>query len=399
MFFIVKYNGKKAMKKKWIAAIAIYAGLFAICVIALYAVPSVRGMLERTYAAEFGTIDVKDEVSAFIVRDETVYVAKQPSLINRLADPGELVRANSRVVELTPDESAIENEANKDYGSKGGTDSEAGPDTYADILEDLGDSTGVTAKGYSKDSGYVSYYVDGAESKLSTASLDGLTYKELKELTGRSARELPKKKCKTGDPVFKITKNSKWYLVFWLSNKDAEKYVPGDTVTIDINGEPVSVTVNRVESGSKKSKIILTCKSFFDGFLEKRTLDTTVTLVSAEGLLLEDGSIVEAPDGRIGVFVKNKLGEHVFKPVCVKADDGTNCVVYSDIYVDADGNFVETLATYDEVIAEPSEEDIASLEADAKAKEEQQAKEKKSEEKKTEDSKAEDKQAEQNADQ
>ena len=99
------------MKKKWIAAIAIYAALFAICVIALYAVPSVRGMLERTYAAEFGTIDVKDEVSAFIVRDETVYVAKQPSLINRLADPDRLVKANSRVVELTPDKAAIESEA------------------------------------------------------------------------------------------------------------------------------------------------------------------------------------------------------------------------------------------------------------------------------------------------
>jgi hypothetical protein len=28
---------------------------------------------------------------------------------------------------------------------------------------------------------------------------------------------------------------------------------------------------------------------------------------SAEGLVLEDGSIVEAPDGRRGVFVINKL--------------------------------------------------------------------------------------------
>ena len=44
-------------------------------------------------------------------------------------------------------------------------------------------------------------------------------------------------------------------------------------------------------------------------------------------------------------------------------DDGTKCVVYSDIYVDDEGNYVETIGTYDEVIAEPSAEDIASLKA------------------------------------
>ena len=87
---------------------------------------------------------------------------------------------------------------------------------------------------------------------------------------------------------------------------------------------------------------------------------------SAEGLVLEDGSIVEAPDGTCGVFVINKLGEHVYTPVRTKADDGTKCVVYSDIYVDENGNYVETIGTYDEVIAEPSEEDIASLKKETK---------------------------------
>jgi hypothetical protein len=45
----------------------------------------------------------------------------------------------------------------------------------------------------------------------------------------------------------------------------------------------------------------------------------------------------------------------VFTPVRTKADDGTKCVVYSDIYVDEGGNYVETIGTYDEIIAEPSE--------------------------------------------
>ena len=90
------------MKKKWIAAFIIYGVLLAACLIVVYAVPSVKGMLEKTYVAEYGKIDIADEVSAFIVRDETVYVAAEDCDVTRLADTGELVKAKTRAVEVTP---------------------------------------------------------------------------------------------------------------------------------------------------------------------------------------------------------------------------------------------------------------------------------------------------------
>ena len=398
-------NRKGLLSRKWIVAIIVYIGLIALCCIVVYAVPSVRGMLEKTYIAQNGTIDVKDEVSGFIVRDETVYAAGEKSKINRLAETDKLVKANSRVVELTPTEEEPEetksdeakdsksedtkSKDNKDTKSEdaktkekkdaksGESEEETADNTgrYKSIMEELGDSVKVTNKGVTKDSGYVSYYVDGAENKLGTDKLDGLTEKDLKELTGRKAVKVPEKHCGKGYPIFKIVRNSKWYLVFFEDNESAARYVEGETVTIDINGEPVTVTVSRVDSGTKTSKIALSCKSFFDGFFEMRELDTTVTFVSAEGLVLEDSSIVEAPDGRRGVFVKNKLGEHVFKPIRAKADDGTRCVVFADIYVDAEGNFVETIKTYDEIIAEPTEEDLASLKKTVQKKTEPKEKE------------------------
>lgn len=352
------------MKRKWIVAIAIYLGLIATCLIAIYAVPSVRGMLEKTYIAEYGSIDVKDEVSAFIVRDETVYVSSEPSTINRLADADKLVKANTHVVELTPDTEASSAEVtdkgeNVDVTTE---NKEKSYGKYTDILKELGDSVKAT-DGYNTSAGYVSYYVDGAEAKLSTDALDSITYKDYKALTGRKAIEVPKKSCGEGYPIFKVVKNAKWYLVFYISNKKAEKYVPGETVIIDANGTDVEVTVSQVLAGRKYSKVTLSCKSFFDGFFKARNLDTTVTLRRAEGLVLEDSSIVEDPNGQIGVFVKNKLGEHIFTPVAIKADNGTQCVVYSDMYVDAEGNYVETIGTYDEIISEPSEEDMANLKA------------------------------------
>lgn len=393
---------KGLLARKWIIAILVYIGLIALCCIVVYAIPSVRGMLEKTYIAQNGTIDVKDEVSAFVVRDEVVYTAAERYMVNRVAETDKLVKADTKIIDLIPidiepeetEESnsvlgqLAEDVLNKAQGDKNKDDAKAKEEEkakeaeaeeeaaaeeepedpaehtgrYKRIMEELGDSVKVTEDGTTKDAGYISYFVDGAETKLSTQALDGLTEKDLKELTGRRAINTPDNHCGKGYPLFKVVRNGKWYLVFFVDNEKAARYVVGSTVTVDINGEPVSVRVALVDSGTKTSKVALSCKTFFDGFFELRELNTTVTFVSAEGLVLEDSSIVTAPDGMRGVFVKNKLGEHVFKPVSAKADDGKKCVVYSDIYVDAEGNFVETIRTYDEIVAEPTEEDMASLE-------------------------------------
>jgi len=423
-------NRRGLFNKKWIVAFLVYIGLVALCCIALYVVPSVVGMFERTYIAEHGKIDVADEVSAFIVRDERVYVAAQKSSINRLADSNKLVKSGTKVIELTPTSETIDLEADdtatgteakendknakkskdktkesKDNASADDTKktdekkAESGDDKksenkddkksdkkseksdteqteepaeqdpklgiqgskYAGIMKDLGDTYSVTEDGTTRTAGYVSYYVDGAEARLTTKAIESLNRDDLKELTGRKAVKVPSRNCGQDYPVFKIVRNRKWYLVYYLKKEDAAKYAEGETVYIDVNGENVPVTVREVRDEGKSTRITLTCKTFFDGFIEMRNLDTKVTVESAEGLVLEDGSIVEAPDGKRGVFVVNKLGEHVFTPVKTKADDGTKCVVYSDIYVDDAGNYVETIGTYDEIIAEPSSDDIASL--------------------------------------
>ena len=437
----MKTNRRGLFNKKWIAAFLVYVGLVALCCIALYVVPSVVGMFERTYIAEQGKIDVADEVSAFIVRDEIVYAASRKSDINRLAESGDLVKAGTKVIELTPvddnlidfgtDDAADEEDAAADTKDKTADtkdkDAEAKDKTadtkdkdakaedkaadtkdknaeaedkkadnktekkdtegkdaakdenegteaieqdaklglqgsrYSGIMKDLGDTYKVTENGTTGTAGFVSYTVDGAEARLSTKAIESLDRSDLKDLTGRKQVKTPSKSCGKDYPVYKIVCNKKWYLVYYLKKDDAAKYAAGDTVYIEVNDENVPVTVKDVREEGKNTRITLTCKTFYDGFIDTRTLDTKVTVESAEGLVLEDGSIVEAPDGKRGVFVVNKLGEHVFTPIRAKADDGTKCVVYSDIYVDDEGNYVETIGTYDEVIATPSDDDIASL--------------------------------------
>lgn len=363
------------MNKKRIAAILIYLGLIAVCIIALYVVPSVRGMLEKTYIAEYGSIDVTDEVSAFIVRDETVYTADEPSKINRLADQGRLVKAGTRVVELSPDENAINKEKAEEQMPNSNADDAFPFGKYDGAMKELGDEVKVTKSGKTKTSGYVSYHIDGAETKLNSETMNILDSSEFEELADRDSLKLPKKDCGRGYPIFKITKNGKWYLVYYLSNKDAAKYEIGNAATIELDGTPTEAAISDVQEEGKKTKIVLSCKAYFKEFLNSRKLDTTVTLASAEGLVLKNSSIVEDPDGRPGVFVVNKLGEHIYKPVAIKANDGERSVVFSDIYVDQEGNFVETIGTYDEIIEEPSDEDIKNMKALIKEQKEKEAEE------------------------
>jgi len=344
------------MKKKWLTAILIYLALLTTCIVVVYAVPSVKGMLEKTYVAEFGKIDIADEVSAFIVRDETVYVAAQDSEVSRVIKEGNLVKSTARIVEVEPIAESEEGISHK----------------YSSVLEALGDDVVETDDGKTHNAGYICYYVDGSEAKLSTDKITSLNQKSLKELTGSSHVETQENNCAKGEPLFKIVHNSRWFLVFYIDNKDAEKYYEGRMVYLETEDSSIPVKVAYNEEGKKKSKIVLACKAFFDGFLDERRLDTKITVASAEGLVLEDSSIVKKGE-QIGVLVKNKLGEHKFKPISIKADNGEQCVVYSDIYVDAEGNFVETVKTYDEIVAEPTEEEIADLQVQAKREAEEAA--------------------------
>ena len=364
------------MKKKWIAAIIIYIALVTACLIVIYAVPSVKGMLEKTYVTEYGKIDIADEVSAYIVRDETVYVAAQDSEISRKIEPGVLIKAKTKVVELTPivDESAAEaKEAGPDADqatAEAAAEANGEPQDnigrkYESIIDSLNGRTVSTNNGRTQEAGYISFDVNGTEASMSTDRLDFLKRSELEELSKAKDVETPSDKCGKGEPIFKVIRNSRCYLVFYIDNDAAEKYYEGRSVSVDIDGNSVPAKVAQISTGKTSTRIALSCKYFVESFLSERSIKTTVTVASAEGLVLQDSSIVMKGDQQ-GVFVKNKLGEHKFKPISIKADDGERCVVYSDIYVDEGGNYVETLSTYDEIVAEPTEEEIAELQVQAR---------------------------------
>ena len=279
------------MKKTRLAFIIVYIALIVVCAFAVYAVPSIRGLMVKTYIAEQGEIKLSDNVEVKLVRDEKVYHAKCNGKIKKLAKQGKLYKAGTKVIDFT--------------------DASGQPRTESC---------------FSKKPGYVIYVS-------------------------------PRKKYASGDAIYKVVKNTTWKMKFDMDKAGAKKYYEGAPVHVVIGDEEIKATVTSVKKKKDFFRITLEYAVLFDGCLSEDTMEAEVVVASAKGLVIEDKSIVKKGKKR-GVLVKNKMGDYIFKPISVKADDGEKCVVYQDIYMDAKYNYVETISIYDEVISNPTKEDI-----------------------------------------
>ena len=326
-------------KNKWFLII-LYVAAVILCIVLIYVVPSVAGLLENTYIAENGEIEISDEIEAYVVRDETVYGAGKACDVNRLAKSGDLVRAGTSIVELS---------------GQGRVEMR---DSSKAITEALGESLAISEAGATGVAGYVSYTVDGAEGKLCSSNIGKLTKEEYDSYCSSSTIKTITGKCAKNEPVFKITANGDWWLVFFTDEETAKRYEQDNNVRLVVGNENVSAYISSVKKyKSGDYQVVICCSVFVKNYLKARTMKAKVILKSASGLTLYNKSLCEK-DNVVGVLVKNKNGDKVFTPVNVLADDGEKCIVSEDIFMDEEGNFVETIGIYDEIITSPSKSDI-----------------------------------------
>ena len=310
------------MKKKRLTTLIAYVALILLCVFVVYAVPGIKGLLLDTYITEQGELILSDEVDAYLVRDEKVYYSDFDGKINRLAKSGKLYKAGTKIINLVDDEGNIQ-------------------------------SSGC----YSKKAGYVVYSYDGYEKKIKSSRVKKIKKSTYEETLNAGSANCNKRKVASGNAMYKVIKNGKWYVTFYLDSKETKKYIEGDTVHIKSGKDYVKAEVYDVVKGKGTGRVILECGVMFEGCLTERHMKMEVVVANATGLVVENQSIIKKK-GQIGVLVKNRMGQYIFNPICVKATDGEKSIVYQDIYMDEKSNFVETLGIYDEIIEKPTKEDI-----------------------------------------
>lgn len=287
------------------------AGLYTY----IYIIPRVSDIFVETYRAEYGTLEIGEEVSAVFVRSEKVYTADEPGDVERVVSEGRLMRRNSRIANVN----------------------------------------GIGY--YSQERGTVSYFYDNLESKLTPDNMKSITESYMDKIDKSnsdgedySVRDCAEGSVQAGDKIFKIVDNSQWYLVCWVDKDRTDLYKEGGAVAIAFDdGERVQMTVEQVNSQEDWTQLILSCNRYYQFYDKYRTADCKLIRSSRTGIILEADSIVEE-DGQDGVYVVNKLGKTNFVPVKILSTDGEKTVVEKNYYYDSEGNTVTTVKNYDEIL-------------------------------------------------
>ncbi len=317
---------KMNQKAKFRIGVLVYLLLCIVLYVCIYVVPKVSDIFVETYVAEYGSLQIGEESEALFVRNERLYTADGGGAIDRVISGGSLMRKGSRIVTV---------------GGQG----------Y-----------------YSGEKGIVSYFYDGLESVLTPdtmATADSSFLQKVKQKPQEGDPDYSLRKCVSetasrGDAIFKIVDNSQWYIICWLAKDKAEAYQENSTVLVDfLEGEaPLKMKVSSITLQGDKLQVILSCNRFYTNFQKYRTKACKLIRSDKSGILLETDSITEV-NGQKGVFVANKYGGYNFTPVRILSQDGEITVVEKNLYQDEDGNMIETVRNYYEILR--SQEKIQEL--------------------------------------
>ena len=318
-------------KKNRLIIITALAALILLLVVIIYGFPKAYDTMKDTYVTEYKSIEEADEVTGYLVRNEKVYAASIAGKIKYKTDEGTKVRRGIRIAKV----------------NKG----EAKESEYPDLIQNLGDALVVQDKLLSERIGVVSYYVDGYEGKLSTSNIKNMTYEGTIKLQNNYI-DLKRNSVAAGDPIYKIYKNNKWCIVYWVTPKEAERYEKGNRVTVYFEDADVRATISRIDPQGDKVRITLRSNLYYKSLANTRVADIRVVLRGYNGLSIETGSITEQK-GIKGVMVKQPSGENVFTPINIIYQSGDTTIVSPVTFTDENGDEQNTVRAYDEILRRP----------------------------------------------
>ncbi len=313
--------------------------LFILALVTLYIVieiiPVLTGALTRTEVLRYGDLKVEEQVVCYIVRDETVYAAPSSGNLKFKVEEGALIKRSSKVLDFTKTDEGEKNQTSK----------------YQKIMSRLGDGLVVDNHFTAAIRGIFSTYIDGYEAVFTPKKMAKLTYKEVSKM---SIKELDVARTTTqkGEPIYKISDNAIWYMIFWIEKGEVSKYETGDSVTVSLPDGDVKATISKLVTDEDHFMVILKTNRYYKGFASERKVEADVLLVNQSGLLVSNSALT-TKDGTVGVYIKNTLGEYEFKPVRTIATDGKHTIVQQEVYYNDKGLPVETVRVYDEVLKNP----------------------------------------------
>ncbi|MDR0425106.1 MAG: hypothetical protein LBH39_06650 [Clostridiales Family XIII bacterium] len=331
--------------------------LYLLAVVSLYfmlfVVPDVMGALKKTSVLEYGNLTISDEVTGYIAREETVYIADRSGKVVYYVGEGAKVRRDAKILDIT---GGVPQQPDDEGGSG------AGRAAYARLMANMSGSGVALEYNAAPFGGVISYFVDGYEKLFSPENIANLN----KAAAERAAGEVENITRHEGDfalqgePIYKIVDNSSWYIVFWLDkeSKSIVNYKTGANVSIGLPDASVKGVVADIIDQGGHWMVTLSSDRYYEAFARLRRTEAIITSTEYSGIIVENASIA-IRDGQPGVYVRRRSGDYEFMPISIKNSDGVESVVESSTFVSSDGKTVNTVNVYEEILRYPPQEEGA----------------------------------------
>lgn len=321
-----------------------YVYIFILVLIALYVIiyviPRVTGAFETTEILRSGSLQGTEDTVCYFVRDEQVYTAGAAGTLKYRIKEGTHIRRGTKVAALTQE---------KKNTSK--TDKNENQSKYSEIINRLSDGVIRTTDCKSQSSGIVSYYVDGYENFFTPDRIENLKHEDVKDLKVE-AEDTVRKSALEQEPIFKISDNDNWYLVCWVEVASVARYETGNSVTIQLAEGDIKATIQNIIEAGDEWKIIFRSNRYYEGFSKSRVEEARIVTEDYNGLIAENNSITTR-DGQPGVMVRRTDGDYTFTRVQILARAGEYSVLKENSFTDEEGNTVNTVKVYDEILKKP----------------------------------------------
>lgn len=318
--------------------------IFVIALVTLYVVieiiPFLTGAFTRTEILSYGQIKVEQDVVCYLVRSETVYSAPASGTLKYKFEEGSLIKKGAKVLTLDID-SSLEGE-DGDFLKNS---------DFKEFIARLGDKLVSASKLTAASRGIFSTYIDGYEAIFTPENMEKLKYEEVSGMSVKS-KDVMRASALRGEPIYKIADNSKWHMIFWIDNNEAGRFEVGSNVTAGLPDGDVKATISKLVADGDRFMVVLSTNRYYKSFASQRKVQAKILMVDQRGLLVSNSSLT-TKDGIVGVYIKNTIGEYVFKPVRTVATDGQKTLVLEDVYYDENGQPIETVNVYDEVLKKP----------------------------------------------
>ncbi|QXM05842.1 HlyD family efflux transporter periplasmic adaptor subunit [Crassaminicella indica] len=197
-------------------------------------------------------------------------------------------------------------------------------------------------------SGIISYHIDGYEDLLTPKNMATIELESLKNMKSQIT-DLRAEKAIKNQPLFKIVDNNRWYMIAWLDREKSEKYKVGRRVIFKFPQREVKGKVYQIIENVKNNMVIFQIDQYVENFYSMRNIDLEVIPVKYEGLKIYKDSIVEI-DGKKGVFVLDVNRHARFKPIKAIGYDDEYAIIQSNVFYNKNGERVSTVKLYDEVV-------------------------------------------------